>query len=405
MQHIRATRSKMFYVCHLLSVMLFNLSLLWALPLQSATNLTDIRPHTPTTTPWVEQWFYYITTDNGDIFKVSPQILLAKDDLITQPMAYVHFVHASPGKAPQVIDFYSDQLVTYSDPETGDFSYEIPGVVYINREQIRIDLPEYRLAADFIGQPFHYWPAPNEGRSPLTWLAEIPWAKVQYFVYSMSTKTRVEFEKEGISVTGPATTYLDKGIYTNNQSESQFVGGFNSQQQLSLYGGKLRRLPINFWALRYHSEQLDIQITPKALSRSVEWSSDHCSGELSMRIRQQPYEIQIEAKTDPQDFYASRVPVMTHFDVPYPTLKSMNAQITGTVSQSDSMGNLTLIETFDFPLGLLEFSDSSECFDLNLSTNNTKHLTMNDLSDAFIRTPLKRRIHTWLNTYLPKAGF
>lgn len=333
----------------------------WLLCSLQAFGLATLAPHSPTQVPWAEQWFYYILTNTGDSFKFSVQILANNESDLSRPTAYIHFVHAKKDNKPLVLDYYFNQLMTQSEPSTGQFSIEVPGLVFVNNKGIKMRLSGHHFDVVFTGPPIHYWTEPNINDSPFLWLNKPPFTSAQYFIYTLGTPTRVHYAYDQQRLKTTATTYLDKGIITDNKAEFHFVGGIGFNKQLVAISAKHRRFPLTFWTLGYNSDNLDIRITPKALPWSVQWSAQPCKGELDLTIKQEPYKIKVQAKSDPGYFYQSKVPTMNHFKIPYPILKSMNAHIKGKVMMVSNEDNWQPLETFDFKQGLLEFSESFNC--------------------------------------------
>lgn len=334
----------------------------WTICSVQAFGLTQLTPHLPNRIPWAEQWFYYIATNTGDSFKFSFQILANTESELSEPIAYIHFVHAKTGKNPLVLDYYSNQLITQSASNTGQFSIQIPGLVVVDNKRIQMQYAGHHFEVVFTGPPIHYWPEPDVSDSPFLWLNKPPLTSAQYFIYSLGTPSQIHYTYNQRLLKTSAITYLDKGIITDNKAEFNLVGGIGFDKQLMAMSAKHRSFPITFWTLGYNSNHLDIRVTPKALPWSVQSHAQPCEGKLDLSIKQAPYKIQVQAKSEPKHFYQSKVPTMSHFEISYPILKSTNAHIKGKVMVESSENVWQSLETFEFEQGLLEFSESFDCY-------------------------------------------
>ncbi|MGI9280587.1 MAG: hypothetical protein ACR2PX_13335 [Endozoicomonas sp.] len=322
-----------------------------------ATDLTDIRPHAPSGNPWSEQWFFYINDPSVGYFKVSVQTYLTADAGTQKEKAYLHFAYAPVGGTKKIFDYFYDHVNLQGDGTNGHFLLEVPGVIRVDQESVRLSTKDFSFDMKFTGQHRHYWNGSNPGRNPFGLVGELPGLKTEYFVYTMGTETRYHFAMNDIEHEGTAVTYLDKGWYENYKSQGfVFVGAFLPETQLMMTGGYPSTFPLEMWVGRFLSEQQDMLIRPSVVGLSARKVSDACRGYFSIEIKKPGRKIEVEAESDPASFYRSTMPSMDILGAPKPVMKSMNARITVKIFKWGRLVEETL-----FPQGLLEFSGDEIC--------------------------------------------
>ncbi|GAB6262105.1 hypothetical protein [Photobacterium sp. R1] len=322
-----------------------------------ATRLDDIRPHTPTSNTWSEQWFYYLNDPLVGYFKISAQTYLTPDLDPQAEHAYVHVVYAPVGGQQVVLDQYFDQVELEGQPGSEAFRFSVPDKVDIDQDGIRLNLENLSFHLKYTGEHRHYTGGSNPGQNPFGLIGDFPGVAVNYFVYSMGTPSQYEFRLGEISHSGEGVTYLDKGWFDAKKSEGfSFLGAFTPERQLMMTGGSQGGLPLELWVGRYVSEQADILLHPSLVGLSVQKESNACNGYLKLTITKLGKKIEVEASSDLTDFYISEMPSKVVFGQDQPIMKSMNARITAQVYRWGR-----LVDTMEVPQGLLEFSGSEMC--------------------------------------------
>ncbi|WP_062269846.1 hypothetical protein [Endozoicomonas arenosclerae] len=322
-----------------------------------ATELTDIRPHEPNSKPWSEQWFYYINDPSVGYFKISVQTYLTADASNQKEKAYLHFAYAPVGGTKKVFDYFYEEVNLQGDGSTGDFLFEVPDVIRVDQESVRLATNDFLFDMKFTGDHRHYWSGRNPGRNPFGLIGDLPGLKTDYFVYTMGTETRYQFTMSDIEHAGTAVTYLDKGWYEEYKSQGfVFIGGFLPEAQLMMTGGYPQTFPLEMWVGRFLSEQEDILIRPSVVGLSARKESDACRGYFNIEIKKPGKKVEVDAEADPASFYRSTMPSMEILGAPKPVMKSMNARITVKVFRWGK-----LVEEVLFPQGLLEFSGDEIC--------------------------------------------
>lgn len=322
-----------------------------------ATTLEDIRPHTPNSQSWSEQWFYYLNDPNVGYFKISVQTYLTPEITDQKERAYVHFVYAPIGGTKTTVDKYFDDVQLEGDPTTGKFRFFVPGKVNVNNQSISLALDDLNFKLDFIGEHKRYWQGKNPGKNPYGWIGDLPSVNTKYFIYTMGTESNYEFSMGGLNHKGEGITYLDKGWFDSNKSQGfVFIGAFTPEQQLMMTGGYSKDFPFELWVGRYFSEDQDVLLKPSMVGFSVKKESDACQGYFRIEIKKLGKKVIAEAQSNLSDFYITDMPSMKVFGAEKPIMKSMYATIKLKVYKWGK-----LVEEADFPQGLLEFSGDEMC--------------------------------------------
>ncbi|MDO6705694.1 hypothetical protein [Photobacterium sp. 1_MG-2023] len=331
---------------------------LWCLSWNAlATTLDDIRPHSPTSQTWSEQWFYYLNDPHVGYFKISAQTYLTPEMTTPHERGYLHVVYAPIGGPQVVIDRYFDQVELAGKPGSEAFRFRVAGLVDIDQTGIRLSLPDLSFELAYTGAHRHYASGENPGQNPFGWIGDLPGVAVNYFVYTLGTPSTYQFQLGNIRHQGQGVTYLDKGWFDAAKSQGFiFVGAFTPQHQLMLTGGSQDGSPLEIWVGRMMSEAVDWRIGSSLVGLSVTKESDACRGYLKLTVSKLGRKMEVEASSDLTDFYLSAMPSKVVFGQTLPIMKSMNAQITAKVYHWGK-----LVDEMQVPQGLLEFSGSEAC--------------------------------------------
>ncbi|WLQ15148.1 hypothetical protein O5O45_04285 [Hahella aquimaris] len=324
----------------------------------AATTLDDIKPHSPTQSPWNEQWFYYINDPAVGYIKVSLQTYIMEDAPSLQEKGYIHVVFTPRTGATRVYDYFFDDVqLSGGDPnDPYAFSYSIPGVVEANQNRIELTLPDLYFASERLGTHDHYWGWPNPGATPFGLIGELPFIQNRWFVFSLGTLTRYAYSDQSVSHEGQALAYIDK-LWTINQGKGfAYIMATSDKARLMFSGGEDGGVPIELWAGKYKSPTENVTFYPSIEGLSVRKTLDACSGEITVEFSKLTHKLVLHAKADLKDFYDSEMPSVIVFKADKPVMKTMNAKLTINLYHFNK-----LVEQTHLPQGILEFGGDWYC--------------------------------------------
>ncbi|MDG9667592.1 hypothetical protein ONV78_07610 [Hahella sp. CR1] len=323
-----------------------------------ATTLDDIKPHSPTQSPWNEQWFYYINDPAVGYIKVSLQTYIMGDAPSLQEKGYIHVVFTPRVGATRVYDYFFDDVqLSDGDPEEPySFSYSIPGVVEANQNRIELTLPDLYFTSEKLGSDKHYWGWPNPGASPFGLLAALPFIENQWFVFSLGTPTRYVYSDPNSSFSGSGTAYIDRQWSVDQASSFAFIMATDKDVNLLVSGGRDGALPLELWAGRYLSDTQNVTLHPSLQGLSVHRTINACEGKITVEFSKLTHKLVVQAEADPADFYVSEMPSTVVFNSAQPAMKTMNAEISVDLYRFNK-----LVEQTHLPQGILEFGGDWYC--------------------------------------------
>ena len=328
-----------------------------------AMDVQDIKPHTPSKAPWSEQWFYYFSEPEVGYYKISFQTYIQGNSPNMKEAAYIHVAFAPIDGPPKFYDYFFDevQLVTNEDPDSESFQFIVPDVMYADEHQVSINLPEFEFSMQWTGAHKRYWQRFfNPGEGPFGSISSLPFMDNRWFIYSMGTPTEYQFSNGQVSHQGKGVVSIDKGWYTTVNAQSFiYLFAADENMQLMFTGAQPQGIPIELWAGRYISENLDLTFYPAIKGLSISHEANACEGTFHLEIRKLFYRIEIDAKAPMDSFYISTMPTVDLLGATDPVMKSMTATMKLKVYKFGQ-----LIEEKEIPQSFLEFGDKEYCTSL-----------------------------------------
>lgn len=326
-----------------------------------ATTLADIKAHEPTSREtWAEQWFYNITDPTVGTFKISFQSYIAPTSEKGKEKAYIHLAFTPLSGTTVKYDLFFDELILTHPTKPDAFYYEVPGVIVANEETITINHDDFNFSLSWQGPHNRYWKGLNPGQTPFSFIPELPGVGGKWFLYTVGTEVKYNFDDGNIAWGGLGHAQVDKGWYDKESSTGGiYTMGLSDDLYFMFTGAALGSTSIELWAGRYLSKNYDLIFYPALNNVSVKRKFDSCEGELHLEMNKIGKKLVLNAKADKASFYSLDFPWIIVFGGEQSYMKSMSAEVD---LQLYSFGKLK--ETLHIPQALLEFSGPFYCNEL-----------------------------------------